>query len=106
MRLQVHAILQSVPRRDDDQKYLNNQSMVESYLISGDRVLLELKLGQAQIGRVMTYNPETSFFSFDAWQLRHTIDEIQVSICDCLQSKGSVSIQEVSESCTLDASDS
>ena len=82
------------PAQDGDLNGMGNQSIVQSYLIFGDQVLNRLELGQEQTGRVTTYRPDAGSL-FDS---RHSIEEIQDSICDCLERRGNVSIREGSNS--------
>lgn len=79
---------------DDGQGGSGDQSIVESYVISGDQILDRLELGQEQTGRVTTYLPDVG----SRFESRHSIDEIQDSICDCLEDNGQVSIREASNS--------
>lgn len=78
---------------NDNQSNLNSRSRVESYLISGDKILNRLMLGRGQTGRVTTYMPDGRPSLFE---LRHSIDAIQDSVCDCIEQHGQVSIRRAS----------
>lgn len=83
------------PEENGSQSALNNQSILESYLISGDQILERLGLGQGQTGRVITYLPDSWFQS--PLETRHSIEAIQDSVCDCLRKDGQISIRRVSK---------
>lgn len=66
---------------------------LRSYVISGDEVLHRLSLGQGQIGLVTRYYPSEGF----RYGRKHSIDSIQMSICDCINGHGEFSIEEAIE---------
>ena len=64
-------------------------NFLESYLIHGDRVLRRLGLGEEQTGTVTIYMPAAG----SNLVAQHRIEDIQRSICHCLQEQGKISSQ-------------
>lgn len=58
-----------------------------SFLIEGDEILYSLKLGNGQFGNIIRYQPDPS----QRFNGRHSIDEVQKGICECLQGRGMIS---------------
>ncbi len=62
-----------------------------SYLIEGDKILSRLIPEADQLGYVIRYKPESIWRRSYIFGALHSIDNVQESICDCLQGSGMIS---------------